>query len=97
MKQSHSSQNISCQEIGSLNIFLEAIICPQWEYRYFSYQRNWSETEECCEMRNGEGDQMLIIFFEDGSCCINSFAHASKMNGWKNIRTKNERIFNLKN
>lgn len=67
-----------CKSISTL----EAIICPEWQYRYYSYQKNWSDSEEFCEMRNGCGDQMLIVFSEDG-VCINGFAHESVMNGWK--------------
>ncbi|MFC6267828.1 hypothetical protein [Frigoriflavimonas asaccharolytica] len=68
-----------CKSISAL----ESIICPEWEYRYYSYQKDWSKTEEFCEMRNGQGDQMLITFSEKGTC-INGFAHESEMNGWKN-------------
>ncbi|MGH1384805.1 hypothetical protein [Kordia sp.] len=71
---------------------LEAIICPAWEYRYYSYQKDWSEKEEFCEMRNGQGDQMLILFSND-TICINGFAKESKMNGWKNIRIKEKKSF----
>jgi hypothetical protein len=53
---------------------LDAIISPEWEYRYYSFNREWCEEEEICEMRNGEGDQMLILFCEEG-CTINGFAH----------------------
>lgn len=67
-----------CKSISTL----EAIICPEWTYRYYSYQKNWSENEEVCEMRNGQGDQMLILFSSEGTC-INGFAHESEMNGWK--------------
>ena len=69
-----------CKSIAAL----EAIICPDWEYRYFSYQKDWSETEELCEMRNGQGDQMLIAFSSNGTC-INGFAQDSEMNGWKEV------------
>lgn len=69
-----------CKSISAL----EAIICPEWIYRYYSYQSEWSDTEEVCEMRNGEGDQMLILFGEAG-VCINGFAHESVMNGWKRL------------
>lgn len=69
-----------CKSISAL----EAIICPEWEYRYYSFQKEWSETEEFCEMRNGQGDQMLIVFSKYGTC-INGFAHESEMNGWRNI------------
>lgn len=53
---------------------LDAILCQQWEYRYYSYNANWGEGEEFCEMRNGEGDQVLLLFTEEG-CVINGFAH----------------------
>lgn len=77
-----------CKSISAL----EAIICPEWEYRYYSYQKDWSENEECCEMRNGQGDQMLIVFSENGTC-INGFAHESEMNGWKNIPIEESKSF----
>ena len=77
-----------CKSISAL----EAIICQEWEYRYYSYQKNWSEKEEFCEMRNGQGDQMLITFSEDGTC-INGFAHESEMNGWNNILIEEKKSF----
>ncbi|MGK0390831.1 MAG: hypothetical protein ACI94Y_003591 [Maribacter sp.] len=61
---------------------LESIICSDWEYRYYSFQKNWNENQSFCEMRNGEGDQMLILFSEQG-IVINGFAKNSQMNGWK--------------
>lgn len=77
-----------CKSISAL----EAIICPDWQYRYYSYQNNWSKTEELCEMRDGQGDQMLILFSTNGTC-INGFAHKSTMNGWRNIPIKEEKPF----
>lgn len=53
---------------------LDAILSQEWEYRYYSYNSKWADNEECCEMRNGSGDQMLILFKQDG-CIINGFAH----------------------
>ena len=64
-----------CKSIATL----EAILCQEWEYRYYSYQKQWSDTEEVCEMRNGEGNQMLILFTNQGAC-INGFAHESVAN-----------------
>lgn len=75
-----------CKSISAL----EAIICPEWEYRYYSYQNDWSETEEFCEMRNGQGDQVLILFSNHG-VCINGFAHESQMNGWKNVHISDKK------
>ncbi len=53
---------------------LDAIISQEWEYRYYSYNNKWADKEEFCEMRDGSGDQMLILFRQDG-CVINGFAH----------------------
>jgi hypothetical protein len=53
---------------------LDAVLSPEWEYRYYSYNRQWSDNEEFFEMRDGSGDQMLILFRHDG-CVINGFAH----------------------
>jgi len=75
---------IKLKEICKSISALEAIICPEWEFRYYSYQKDWNKNEELCEMRNGHGDQMLILFSDDG-VCINGFAHESEMNGWKRV------------
>jgi hypothetical protein len=56
---------------------LDAILSPEWEYRYYSYNATWSKKEECFEMRDGQGDQMLILFRDEG-CIINGFAHECK-------------------
>ena len=53
---------------------LDAIISPEWEYRYYSYNSKWDKNEECLQMRNGSGDEMHILFREEG-CVINGFAH----------------------
>lgn len=53
---------------------LDAILSQEWEFRYYSYNSNWADDEEFFEMRNGEGDQLLILFREDG-CIMNGFAH----------------------
>jgi len=44
---------------------LEAIISPEWEYRYFSYDSNWSEDEEMASMRDGEGNTWFSVFKKD--------------------------------
>jgi hypothetical protein len=80
-------QNI-CKSISAL----EAIICPEWEYRYFSYDKDWIESEEICEIRNGLGDQLLILFSNTG-IVINGFVHGSQMNGWKFQVTNESRSF----
>ncbi len=53
---------------------MDAIISQEWQHRYFSYQSEWSKHEEFCEMRNGQGDNLLVLFRKDG-CVINGMAH----------------------
>jgi hypothetical protein len=53
---------------------LDALLCPEWEYRYYSYNSKWAEAEEFCEIRNGQGDHSLILF-RNNSCVINGFMH----------------------
>lgn len=56
---------------------LDAILSQEWQYRYYSYNNKWTDDEEFCEMRDGSGNQMLILFRQDG-CVINGFAHEYK-------------------
>ena len=53
---------------------MDAILCQEWEFRYYSFYSKWHEenNERCLEMRNGSGDQMLILFSDKG-CVINGF------------------------
>ena len=53
---------------------LDAILSPEWQFRYYSYNSKWADGEECLQMRNGEGDEMHILFLDSG-CAINGFAH----------------------
>jgi hypothetical protein len=47
-----------CQSIA----VLDALICPEWEMRYFSFDAKWSKNEQMASMRNGEGDDYFILF-----------------------------------
>lgn len=53
---------------------LDAILSPDWEFRYFSYNAHWSEDEEFFEMKDGSGDHLFILFRQEG-CVINGFCH----------------------
>ncbi|MGL4582112.1 MAG: hypothetical protein ACRCVU_03915 [Flavobacterium sp.] len=53
---------------------LDAILCQEWEYRYYSYDKKWSEEEEFFQMRDGEGNDMMILFKQNGTV-INGFEH----------------------
>jgi len=62
---------------------LDAVICPEWEYRYYSYNNAWDKEqgEEYFHMRNGSGDEFQVLFNHQGSI-INGCAHESEMYQW---------------
>lgn len=67
-----------CQSIATL----DAIICPEWEYRYYSYNSHWGEQQEMASMRDGSGDEYYIIFNPHGAL-IYGLAHESPMSPWR--------------
>jgi hypothetical protein len=86
-----------CQSLA----VLDAIISEDWELRYYSYNRFWSEgrQEEFFQMRDGSGDEFQILFSPAG-CVINGLAHESGMSKWiekeveaKSLREKLSGIF----
>src|SRR5262249_20272971 len=42
-----------CQVIATL----DAILSPEWEWRYYSFNSKWSAGAMCASMRNGSGDE----------------------------------------
>jgi len=66
-----------CQSLA----VLDAIMCPDWEYRYFSFNSKWGEGEMMASMRNGSGDEYFILFNSQGAI-IKGFAHESSMSPW---------------
>lgn len=81
------------QKICKAIAVLDAIICPEWEYRYYSYNSKWDKDEEFFEMRNGGGEHMLILF-KNGKCVING-VHTNYRNADKTVLTKSlPEIFN---
>lgn len=57
---------------------LDAILMPDWEYRYFSFDANWGEEEMLASMRNGSGDSYFILFNSSG-VVIKGYGHESSM------------------
>ncbi|MET9965216.1 hypothetical protein ABZZ80_04635 [Streptomyces sp. NPDC006356] len=55
----------------------EAMLNPG-NYRYYSFDAHWSETEEVFSMRNGSGDEFDIVFSPAGAY-IRGFDHESPM------------------
>lgn len=60
------------QRLAQSLAVLDAINSPDWEYRYYSYNPHWAPDEAMLEMRDGEGDQMLVLFRPEG-CVINGY------------------------
>jgi hypothetical protein len=57
---------------------LDAILCPEWAYRYFSFDSRWGPGEEMASMRNGSGDEYSIGFSAAGAF-VRGFDHESSM------------------
>lgn len=62
------------KEICKSIAVIDAILSEDWLDRYYSYNSKWAENEEFGSMRNGQGDELLILFRNDG-CVINGMAH----------------------
>lgn len=92
MKISSAELKNNCKALS----VLEAILCQEWEYRYYSYNSKWDKGEECFEMRNGEGEQLLILF-KGSDAIINGFSlEKPPINNDKNVIPErfHEFIFN---
>jgi hypothetical protein len=59
---------------------VEAIVCPEWEDRYYSYNCKWGAGEEMASMRNGQGDDWFLLFGPFGAG-IKGLAHETKLAG----------------
>jgi hypothetical protein len=62
---------------------LDAIICPEWEYRYYSLNCRWAPNEAMASMRNGSGDEYFALFSFAG-VIMKGFAHESPMSPYAN-------------
>jgi hypothetical protein len=61
---------------------LDAILSPDWEYRYYSFNSKWALGEMMASMRNGSGDEYFILFDSHGAA-IKGFDHESDMSPWR--------------
>ena len=57
---------------------LDAVLCPEWELRYYSFNAAWADGEQMGSMRNGSGDEFFAHFGPAG-CWLKGFAHESPM------------------
>lgn len=53
---------------------LDAILCPDWDCRYYSFNRDWGAGQEMASMRNGSGDHWFILFDATGAA-LKGYAH----------------------
>lgn len=60
---------------------LDAIMSPEWEYRYYSFNSKWGEGEMMASMRNGSGDEYFILFDSHGAI-LKGFDRESAMSPW---------------
>ncbi|WP_225801536.1 hypothetical protein [Streptomyces sp. NK15101] len=46
---------------------LDAVLSPEWESRYYSFDAHWSETEQLASMKDGSGDEYTIVLSPAGA------------------------------
>jgi hypothetical protein len=61
---------------------IEAVVCPEWESRYYSFDSKWAPGAMMASMRNGSGDDYFILFDRHGAA-IKGFDHESPMSPWR--------------
>ena len=55
-----------CRRTQSLAM-LDAMLCPEWLYRYYSFNSRWSEGAQMASMRDGCGNDWFLLFDEFGA------------------------------
>lgn len=53
---------------------LDAILSPDWEFRYYSFNSAWGAGEMLASMRNGSGDYWFALFCREG-VALHGLAH----------------------
>jgi hypothetical protein len=53
---------------------IDAILSPEWEYRYYSFNCCWGDGEMMGSMRNGSGDDLFVLFSSHGAY-MKGFSH----------------------
>src|SRR5512146_81173 len=53
---------------------LDAIMSPEWETRYYSFNSRWGDGEMMASMRNGSGDQWFALLCPAG-VALHGLAH----------------------
>jgi hypothetical protein len=61
---------------------LDALLCREWQFRYYSFNARWAEGEQMGSMRNGQGDDLFALFNAHG-CFLKGFAHEAPMTPYR--------------
>jgi hypothetical protein len=70
-----------CRLLQSMAM-LDAVLCPEWQFRYYSFNAAWSAGEQMGSMRNGSGDDFYAHFGPAG-CWLKGFAHEYPMSPYR--------------
>ena len=76
--------NLSLVERVSQSIaVLDAILSPEWDYRFFSFNSEWdpANRERMASMKDGSGDEYFAVFSPLGGI-LKGFAHECPMSPW---------------
>jgi hypothetical protein len=60
---------------------LDAIMSPDWQYRYYSFNSKWDSGEMMASRKNGSGDELYVLFTRFGAI-LKGFDHESLMSPW---------------
>lgn len=66
---------------------LDAILCPEWQFRYYSFNSAWAKGEMMGSMRNRSGDDFFAHFSSAG-CWLKGFAHEYPLSPYRDDGSK---------
>ncbi|MGW5384706.1 hypothetical protein [Nocardia sp. NPDC003963] len=69
---------ILCNRCRAMEM-LDAVLSPEWEVRYYSFNRGWGDSEEMASMFIGSGEDWFIVFSAAG-VYVRGFDH-EKLSG----------------
>lgn len=49
---------------------LDAILMPEWEYRYFSFNNSWNDHQAMASMKDGGGSRYYLLFDSKHNTCL---------------------------
>jgi hypothetical protein len=56
---------------------LDAVLSPEWEYRYYSFNAHWDKDASMGSIRDGQGDELFALFGAHGAF-LKGIAHDSR-------------------